>query len=184
MSVPTDERELVAACLRNDRRAQEAFYRRYAPPALAACRRYARGAAEATELLNGGMTKVFAKLHTFRWEGSLEGWVKRLVFRSVIDQVRADRRAPTLELANWDAPTPGGAPDALYAEDLCRLIDRLPVTCREVFWLFAVEGYSHAEIGAKLHLSENNSRWHLAQARKKLRRQLSREALQPNRYAG
>ncbi|MFT6721947.1 MAG: DNA-directed RNA polymerase specialized sigma24 family protein, partial [Bdellovibrionota bacterium] len=79
-----DEKSLVTACLAGDRRAQEAFYRRYAPVALVICRRYANDREEAMEILNGGMMKVFQKLDKFRWEGSLEGWVKRLVFRSAI----------------------------------------------------------------------------------------------------
>ena len=178
------ERELVAACLNNDRRAQEAFYRRFAPPALGVCRRYASDREQAIELLNGGMMKVFEKLEQFRWEGSLEGWVKRLVFNAAIDQFRRQRRKPTLEIASWDQPTDDTVTHQLYAEDLCKLIDLLPETSKEVFWLFAVEGYSHAEIAEKLHFSEGNSRWHLNKARQLLRDRLNQEPHQVNRYAG
>ena len=178
------ERELVAACLKNDRRAQEAFYRRFAPPALAVCRRYATDREQAIELLNGGMMKVFDKLDQFRWEGSLEGWVKRLVFNAAIDQFRRQRRKPTLEIASWDQPTDDTVTHQLYAEDLCKLIDLLPETSKEVFWLFAVEGYSHAEIADKLQFSEGNSRWHLNKARQLLRDRLNQEPHKVNRYAG
>ena len=176
---------MVAACTGGDRRAQEAFYRRYAPLALPACRKYAGSRAEALELLNGGMLKVFEQLGTFRFEGSLDGWVKRVVFRTAIDQLRRDRRRrPTLEIADWDRPAEDDVTHALYAEDLCRLIDLLPTATREVFWLFAVEGFSHAEISAKLGFTEGNSRWHLSKARQLLRAQLNRVPHQPNRYAG
>ena len=184
MSVPTDERALVAACRKGDRRAQEAFYRRYAPPALSACRKYADSKEEALALLNGGMLKVFDQLGKFRFEGSLEGWVKRVVFRSAVDQVRSDRRRPVLAIADWDRPEEATATHSLYAEDLCRLIELLPEASREVFWLFAVEGYSHAEIAGKLGFTEGNSRWHLSKARQLLRQQLNQEPLKHNRYAG
>ena len=179
-----DDRTLVQACLSNDRRAQEAFYRRYAPAALGVCRRYAPDRDEAMDLLNTGMMKVFEKLDQFRWEGSLEGWVKRVVFHASIDQLRRNRRRPTLEIANWDQPTEAAATHKLYAEDLCRLIERLPETSKEVFWLYAVEGYSHAEIAGKLEFSEGNSRWHLSKARQLLREQLKQEPHKVNRYAG
>ncbi|CAH1002007.1 hypothetical protein LEM8419_02922 [Neolewinella maritima] len=184
MDGPSTERELVAACLRGDRRAQEAFYRRYAPAALASCRRYAPDREEAMSLLNGGMMKVFEKLPQYRWEGSLEGWVRRLVFRHTVDEFRRQRQRPVLELANWDQPTEDAVTHRLFADDLCKLIDLLPETSKEVFWLFAVEGYSHAEIAAKLDFSEGNSRWHLNKARQLLRERLAHSTHQYSRYAG
>ncbi|MCP9235516.1 RNA polymerase sigma factor [Lewinella sp. JB7] len=178
------DRTLVNECLRGNRRAQETFYRRYAPVALVVCRRYAPGREEAMALLNGGMMKVFEKLDQFRWEGSLEGWVKRVVFHATIDQFRKQRKRPTLEIADWDQPTEDSVTHRLYADDLCRLIDLLPETSKEVFWLFAVEGYSHAEIAGKLHFSEGNSRWHLNKARQLLREKLNQASHNQNRYAG
>lgn len=184
MTNDNEERALVRACLQGERRAQETFYRTYGPAALQVCRRYATGREEAMALLNGGMMKVFEKLDQFRWEGSLEGWIKRVVFHSAIDQFRRQRKRPTLEIASWDQPTPDTATHKLYAEDLCQMIDLLPETSKEVFWLFAVEGYSHAEIAEKLHFSEGNSRWHLNKARQLLRERLNLKTHQPNRYAG
>ena len=178
------ERELVAACLRGERRAQEVFYRKFAPAALTACRRYASGREEAMELLNGGMMRVFDKLDQFRWEGSLEGWVKRLVFRSSVDQFRKNRQRPTLEIADWDAPAAETITQSLYADDLCQIVELLPASTREVFWLYAVEGYDHAEIAARLGFSVGNSRWHLNKARTILREKLATTAYKTNRYAG
>ena len=180
----TEDRKLVKDCLRGKRRAQEQFYRRYAPAALTVCRRYASSREEAMELLNGGMMKVFDRLDRYRWEGSLEGWIKRVVFRYAIDQFRSRKQQPTMEVADWDQPTEATATQQLYAEDLCRLIDLLPEASREVFWLFAVEGYSHAEIAGRLGFTEGNSRWHLNKARQLLRGQLESKTYQNNRYAG
>lgn len=174
----------MEACLRGDRRAQEVFYRRFAPAALCVCRKYAPDREEAMALLNGGMMKVFQKLDSFRWEGSLEGWVKRLVFHSAIDQFRKNKQRPTLEIVDWDRPAEAQATHSLYAEDLCQLIDLLPEKSKEVFWLYSVEGYSHAEIALQLHFSESNSRWHLNKARQILREKLEGPAFKPNKYAG
>lgn len=179
------DKQLIEKCLGGDRRAQEAFYRRFAPAALTVCRRYAPGREEAMDLLNSGMYKVFEKLDQYRWEGSLEGWIKRLVFHHSVDEFRRNRKKrPTLEIANWDQPTSETATHQLYADDLCRMIERLPETSKEVFWLFAVEGYSHAEIADKLGFSEGNSRWHLNKARTLLRARLDQEPHKQNRHAG
>lgn len=179
-----DEKALVAACLSGSRRAQEVFYRRFAPAGLTICRRYAPDRAQALALLNGGMMKVFEKLEGFRWEGSLEGWVKRLVFHSAIDQFRKNKQRPTLEIVDWDRPAEAEITHSLYADDLCRIIDLLPETSKEVFWLFSVEGYSHAEIAQQLGFSEGNSRWHLNKARQILRERLEGSAFKSNKYAG
>ncbi|MEM9837119.1 MAG: sigma-70 family RNA polymerase sigma factor [Bacteroidota bacterium] len=178
------DRALVDACIRNERAAQEQFYRRYAPVALRICRRYAHQREEAMELLNSGMLKVFQKLHTFSWQGSLEGWIKRLVFRVVADHFRSRRQPATLEIADWDQATEAKITHQLFADDLCRVIETLPVVSKDVFWLHAVEGYSHAEIAQKLALTEGTSRWHLNKARNLLKEKLQSKQLKNNRYAG
>lgn len=178
------DRELVDACIRNERASQEAFYRRFAPLALAVCRRYSNNREEAMELLNSGMLRVFQKLHTFSWQGSFEGWIKRLVFRVVADHFRSKRQPPTLEIVDWDQPTDAGITHQLYADDLCKVIETLPAISKDVFWLHAVEGYSHSEIGAELGLTEGTSRWHLNKARNLLKEKLQSKQLKHNRYAG
>lgn len=179
-----EDRDLVKGCIRNERAAQSAFYRKYAPAALKVCRRYAHGKEEAMELLNSGMLKVFQKLDTFKWEGSLEGWIKRLVFRVVADHFRSRRQPRTLEIADWDQPVSAGITHQLYAEDICRIIETLPGVSKEVFWLHAIEGYTHAEIGNRLELTEGASRWHLNKARNLLKELLESRHLKNNRYAG
>ncbi len=179
-----NERELVAGCLRNDRRAQERFYRRYGPPALRMVTRYVTERDQALDILNQGMMKVYQKLDTFRWEGSLEGWVKRFVFRAMSDYFRSKKRPLRfIELADYDAPREATALEKLYADDIYGLVDRLPQTTKDVFWLHAVEGYNHREIGEQLAMSEGNSKWHLNKARKLLKQFLNHGPTE-QRYVG
>ena len=180
----TQHERLVADCLTGSRRAQEAFYRQFAPVALTVCRRYGKNRAQTMEYLNIGMLKVFDKLEQFRWEGSLEGWIKRLVFHATIDELRKNQQRPTLEIADWDQATDAEATQSLFADDLLRIIDYLPEPSKEVFYLFAIEGYSHAEIAARLQFSEGNSRWHLNKARQLLKKKLNQAPFKINRYAG
>jgi RNA polymerase sigma-70 factor (ECF subfamily) len=62
--------------------------------------------------------------------------------------------------------------DRLFEEDILQLIRQLPHASQEVFRLYAIEGYSHAEIADTLGMSEGTSKWHLSSARQRLRAQL------------
>jgi RNA polymerase sigma factor (sigma-70 family) len=167
------EQELVAGCISNDRRAQEAFYRRYFPEMLRMCLRYTRDQDTAIEIVNNGFLRVFKKLHTFAFKGSLEGWVRRLVYHSMADYFRDNARyLHFLVLEDHDKAVPETGHDRFFEEDILKAVQRLPPVSQEVFRLFAIEGYSHAEIAANLNITEGTSKWHLSTARQKLREHL------------
>lgn len=165
----TDE-ELVAGCAANDRRAQEALYRRFFPEMLRMCRRYTRDEDTALEILNNGLLRVFKKIHTFGFKGSLEGWIRRLVYHSMADYYRDNARyLHFLVLEDHDRPVQENFNEVFYEEDILKAVRTLPPVSQEVFRLYAIEGYSHAEIAETLQMSEGTSKWHLSTARQKLR---------------
>lgn len=168
------EKELVDGCARNERKCQEAMYRRFFPEMYRYCLRYAGEEDKALEILNQGFLRVFKKIHTFRFQGSLEGWIRRLIFHAISDFFRAENRQATLvALSDHQYGIPGRRNDALenlYFEDLLELIDeQLPPVTHEVFRLFAIEGMTHKEIASTMGMSEGTSKWHLAHARKRLK---------------
>ncbi len=179
------EQELVEGCVANKRLHQELFYRKYFPTMFRMCQRYANNREEALEIVNAGFLRVFQKLHTFSFKGSLEGWVRRLVFHCLADYYRKhDRKMRFLAIEDRDSPTGATPLQNLYFEDIVTLVDKLPNATREVFWLYAVEGYTHAEIGDKLGISSGTSKWHLSNARKKLRELVNQHYYNRNQYAG
>ena len=144
------EQELVEGCARNERRAQEALYRRFFP-----------------EMMR-------MKSHTFAFKGSLEGWVRRLVYHSMADYFRENARyLHFLVLEDHDSAVPESGHETFYEEDILRAVGTLPPVSQEVFRLYAIESYSHAEIAVNLSISEGTSKWHLSTARQKLREILS-----------
>lgn len=168
------EQELVEGCALNERRAQEALYRRFFPEMLRMCRRYTRDEDTAIEIANNGFLRVFKKIHTFAFKGSLEGWVRRLVYHSMADYFRDNARyLHFLVLEDRDEAIPERGHEVFYEEDILRAVRTLPPVSQEVFRLFAIEGYSHAEIAENLSISEGTSKWHLSTARQKLREILS-----------
>lgn len=174
----TDE-ALVAGCAANDRRAQEALYRRFFPEMLRMCRRHTRDDEVALDILNRGFLRVFQKIHTFAFRGSLEGWVRRLVWHSLADHFRDNARYARFlvfeERDDSNVPAAGHEADAFHEEEILRAVRNLPPMSQEVFRLYAIEGYSHAEIAESLRISEGTSKWHLSTARQKLREKLQEE---------
>lgn len=179
------ERKLVEGCVKNDRRCQEQLYRKYFPVMQRMCRRYSQKDEEVLEILNTGFLRVFTKLHTFSFKGSLEGWIRRLIFHSLADYYRKnDKKLHFMEVEDWDGSSNAKSLDSLYYEDIISLVDRLPKATRQVFLLYAIEGFTHVEIGKQLGISSGTSKWHLSNARKKLRVLLNKEFYNKNQYAG
>lgn len=181
----TDE-ELVAACAANDRRAQEALYRRFFPEMLRMCRRHTRDDDTALDILNRGFLRVFQKIHTFAFRGSLEGWVRRLVWHSLADYFRDNARySHFLIFEERDETVPDRSSDVFHEEEILKAVKALPHMSQEVFRLYAIEGYTHAEIAQNLDISEGTSKWHLSTARQKLRERLDEMERRENiRIAG
>ncbi len=184
MKTTFTEAEIIAGCVRNERAFQEILYRQHFAVMMQMCLRYANGDRErAFEILNDGFLRVFKKINTFEGKGSLQGWIRKLVFHAISDYFKANRQYITsvvLEENDVSEPqndvyTEGGgnsnhsALGQLYFEDLLKLVDTLPPATREVFRLYAIEGYTHFEISERLNISVGTSKWHLSNAREKLK---------------
>jgi RNA polymerase sigma factor (sigma-70 family) len=170
------EQELVSACSENDRRAQEVLYRHFFPEMLRMSKRYTRDEDTAIEITNNGFLRVFKKIHLFEHKGSLEGWIRRLVYHSMADYYRQNARyLHFLVLEDHDHSVPERGLESFYEEDILSAVRTLPPTSQEVFRLYAIEGYSHAEIAQNLKMSEGTSKWHLSTARQKLRELVNRD---------
>jgi len=177
------EQEMIHGCIGNDRRHQEALYRTYFETMMRMVRRYTNDEEKAFEILNNGFLKVFKKIDTFRGEGSFEGWIRRIVYHSISDYFKKESsylRFIVLEEAEQNAPQ--HALNSLYYDDLMEVINTLPGRSKEVFNLYAVEGYSHKEIADRLEISEGTSKWHLSNARDQLKKLLEQRMQQ--HYAG
>jgi RNA polymerase sigma factor (sigma-70 family) len=167
------DEELVHGCALNERRAQEALYRRFFPEMLRMCMRYTRDEDRAMEIVNNGFLRVFKKIHTFAFKGSLEGWVRRLVYHSVADYFREHSKyMHFLVFEEQDEVVNETSNESFYEEDILQVVRTLPPVSQEVFRLYAIDGYAHGEIAERLNISEGTSKWHLSTARAKLREKL------------
>lgn len=166
--------------MRHDPHAQRQLYDEFAPRMLAVTYRYARTRAEAEDIIQEGFVKIFHNLHKYQDKGSLEGWIKRIMVNCAIDHLRKEKAfAYSIEVNDSVmGESKVDALDQLALEDLMRLIQRLPDGYRVVFNLYAIEGYSHAEIGAQLGISESTSRSQYARARAMLKKRIRESHLE------
>lgn len=169
------DQELVQGCLREDRKCQEVLYSRYARRMYAVCLRYARHALEAQDVLQDGWVRVFDKLHLYRGEGSLEGWIRRTMVHTAISNYR--KKSFQMERFGMEhlpeEPVPSSALEGLGHAELLKLVDQLPEGYKLVFNLFAIEGFDHAEIAAMIGCGESTSRSQLAKARRFLQARIT-----------
>lgn len=163
--------ELVAGCLRNDRRLQQALYQQYCNALLSVCLSYAKDEEDAVEVLQDGFLKIFQQIHTYdSGKSKLYTWMRTIMVRTAIDALRRSARQPNeVELKEaMDPPVSAAVVERMSAEEILFLLRRLPPTTRAVFQLYVQEGYNHREIGELLSISEGTSKWYLSEARKQL----------------
>jgi RNA polymerase sigma factor (sigma-70 family) len=172
-----DDETLVVECVKGNAKAQRMLFDKFAPRMMAVCLRYAKDAEEAEDILQDGFIKMFNKLPDFKMEGSLEGWVRRIMVNTSLDAIRRNKKHQgdmKLEDVDFKVSNHETAMDNLLAEDLLKLVQKLPEGYKMVFNLFAIEGYSHKEIGDLLGVTENTSKSQYSRARAYLRTQLEK----------
>jgi RNA polymerase sigma factor (sigma-70 family) len=164
------EQDLIAACKRQDRRAQKLLYERHAPVMLGVCRRYISDLGEAEEVMVEGFFKVLTKLDMYNFEGSFEGWIRRIMINECLMHLRkgnpfkhAEEINPNID--HGEEPT---IVERLESEEILGLLDELPPGYRTVFNLYVVEGYKHREIAEELGISINTSKSQLILAKNRM----------------
>lgn len=172
------EQDLVKLCLKGDIRAQRHLYVLYAPRLKAICLRYAASREEAEDMLQEAFIRIFGKLNQYKHDGPLGAWIRRVVVNTAAEIYRRDKKlrwhvdveeCSQLEVASEDILS------TLEAESLVQKINRLPDGYRVVFNMFAVEGYTHKEIGELLGITESTSKSQYSRARQALRVMLEKE---------
>jgi RNA polymerase sigma-70 factor (ECF subfamily) len=160
----TDE-QIASGCKSSDAIAQKALYDKFSRKMFGVCLRYAKGREEAEDFLQEGMITVFQRISSFNQDGSLEGWVRRVLVNTCLEHLRKQK----LQWVNIDE-VEEGAEDGFTMEkinikDLLEVINALPTGFKAVFNLYAIEGFTHKEIAEMLSISEGTSKSQYARAK-------------------
>lgn len=172
----TEIKDIISGCLKGNRRDQELLYRRHAARLYAVCLQYSGNDEEARDILQEGFIKIFDNLVSYKHEGSFEGWIRRIIVNTALEKYRSKNQLRRVDDID-QIPEPDADPDnedyaGLQAVDLMTIIRDLPPKYRMVFNLFAIEGYSHKEIGKMMNISEGTSKSNLSRARVILQRRV------------
>lgn len=167
------ESELVEGCKRGNPTYQRALYQRYYKLMYAVCLRYTDSRDDAEDILQEGFVKVFKNLGSFQGKGSFEGWIRRIMVHTSIEHYRRNSRYFMVDVNTaYDLETDSDVIGSMGREEILALIRSLPVGYRTVFNLYAIEGYSHQEIGDTLGISEGTSKSQLSRAKKILQEKI------------
>ena len=171
----TDE-ALVKACIQGNMAAQKKLFDKYSRVMMGLCLRYASCIEEAEDLAQDGWMKVFERIHSFRFEGSLEGWIKRIMINTSLDYLRRNKQlTQSIDGSSENHSsmhTDAEAFSRLSAKELLAIIRQLPAGYRSIFNLYAIEGFSHKEIAAMLNVSESTSKSQYIRAKACLQKML------------
>lgn len=171
------EKEMIEGCLRGNPLAQEQLYKRFASKMFGVCMRYSSNRMEAEDTLHEGFMRVYRNLDKFGFKGSFEGWVRRIMVNVALKKYQKEKnlylKQEDIERV-YDIYEEHGYTgiDKLNAGDLAKMVQKLAPGFRMVFNLYAIEGYTHKEIGDMLGISENTSKSQLSRARVILQRML------------
>lgn len=178
LRLPTSDHKLIKQCRRGDQRAQREMYDRFSPQMLSVCRRYVRTLEDAEEVLSNAFIKVFNKIDQYSGEGSLGGWIRRIMVNEALNFIRYQKNLfVEVEEENHSGFAHQSLNEQFNEEHLLKLIDELPLGYKTVFNLYAIEGYTHKEIGEMLGISDNTSKSQLSKARKHLQQRLGNNEL-------
>ena len=170
------DEEMLEGCMAKKEQAQRYLYERYKRVMTGVCMRYADHFEEAQDMVQNGFIKVFKKIDTFSGKGSLEGWIRRIMVNTALDHLRsnkAQRFNVSIDDVDHKIKKESAVMGKLNADDLLQLIRELPAGYRTVFNLYAIEGYSHKEIGEQLNISKNTSKSQYSRARALLQKKLA-----------
>ena len=155
------EEQMLAGSIKNNAAAQEELYNRFSPRMLGVCYRFAKNREDAEDMLQEGFIKVFTQLHQYRNEGALEGWIRRIVVHTCINVLKKNKKfADSVDIIHAKSihVREEMIPSIMQAKQVVECIRLLPLGYRTVLNLYAIEGFSHREIGHLLDIEESTSR--------------------------
>lgn len=166
------DKDIISGCLRNDRYSQKQLFDKYKKTMKSLCIRYLGDTDEADDVLQEGFIQMFDKLKSFKFEGSFEGWFRRIMtnlcLKHLIEKKKfiIENLEETYELKEEHSDIEA----ELTNQELLNGLLKLPYGYRTVFNMYVIEGYSHKEIGEILNIGESSSRSQLAKAKIFLRK--------------
>ena len=168
-NLPGELKRLVSGCVQGNRPDQAQLYNMFCTKMMGVCLWYARNKEEAEEILQDGFMRVFTYIHTYTGEGSLEGWIRKIMVNAALLRYR-NKSSNLWVKTEYKTELHDAAESASFfshydEKELLKLVQSLPPVYRMVFNLYVLEGYKHKEVASMLGISEGTSKSNLSDAR-------------------
>lgn len=158
-------KQLIHNCKKQDIKAQEQLYRLYANKLFAVCLKYSNSHQQAEDNLQDGFMVIFEKIKQYQDKGSFEGWMKRVIVTTTLQKYRKQTVFEIFNEEHLKEPALEIDEEEISVDYLLEIIQELPDRYRQVFNLYALDGFSHKEISEMLEISTGTSKSNLARAR-------------------
>ncbi|MDQ6844833.1 MAG: RNA polymerase sigma factor [Bacteroidota bacterium] len=160
--------QLIEGCVKGNRQSQNNLYNLLMPKMFAVCLRFAKSREEAEEILQEGFIKVFEFIHQYKFNGSFEGWVRKIMVNCALQKYRSKRQMhAVVSIDNTPVELPGNEDifSQIGIKELLKMVQQLSPAYRTIFNLYVFEGMKHREIARHLGISEGTSKSNLSDAR-------------------
>ena len=157
--------QLIINCKKRDIKSQSEIYHLFAGKLFALCLKYSKTKQGAEDNLQDAFITIFDKIDQYKFKGSFEGWMKRIVINTSLQTYRQKNVLNLVEENYPDEVEVEIDEDALSLDFLLKIIRALPERYRMVFNLYVLDGYSHKEIAGMLGIAEGTSKSNLSRAR-------------------
>jgi RNA polymerase sigma factor (sigma-70 family) len=166
--------EKVNLIIEQDRRTILELYHATFNLLMSAAVRYKNNQEDQMTLVNNAFLKIVTNIQHYKIGSAYFSWAKRIIQNEIIDDFRKNKKYK--ELFNFESDETASNEishseiDAqIEAEQLQLMLNNLPPATRLVFNLYAIDGFESKEICEQLDLSYETVKWHIKEARKKLR---------------
>lgn len=172
------EQEIIKGCIEKNAIAQKNLYDKFSRKMMGVCLRYCDSLEEAEDVLQIGFMTIYQHIATFKGLGSFEGWIRKIIVNTALTSLRKNKKfKQNMDIDNVSYMLPSTnshITENISAKDLLKVIQTLPPGFRTVFNLYAIEGYSHKEIGDMLGISEGTSKSQYSRAKVHLQKMVTR----------
>ncbi len=162
------EPELIQRCIKNEAKAQKQLYDLCKSQMYGVCVRYSNSSDDARDILQEGFIKIFSKINQYSGKGSVEGWMKRIFINCALEHYRVNKvyQAQSDVDTAWSVGFDSFSLEKISIKEILEVLNKMAPGYRTVLNLYAIEGYSHAEIADMLEINEGTSKSQLSRARK------------------
>lgn len=173
--------DIIKGCVAGKAEAQEALFKKYSKKMFGLCLRYTKDYSAAEDVLQDGFIKVLTNISSYKWKGSFEGWIRRIMINTALERYRkqfqmfsiSDNQEINEKFISNEII------EDISAEDLLKLVQELPPAYKMVFNMYAIDGFSHKEVSEILNISIGTSKSNLSRARKILQLKVEKHFILP-----